>query len=295
MQMKTILTDSKIFDLNSPRSEGLISGLETLQSKGCKLYIDTPLSNLNPLILKVLRLENISLNHKSQNLTYDYAISLKGNNLLINNKTRFNNFEAASLFIISEFRSSQVVRKTKETNISVKVSLDSKKESSIHTGIGFFDHMLAQIARHGNIFLDIKVKGDLEVDEHHTVEDTGLALGQALSEALGNKSGIKRYGFLLPMDDSTSYCAIDLGGRTFLNFKADFKRTSVGEFPTELTKEFFRALSAGMKANIYLKSAGENDHHKIESMFKAFAKAFNEACRLDDRASGALPSTKGIL
>jgi imidazoleglycerol-phosphate dehydratase/histidinol-phosphatase len=184
---------------------------------------------------------------------------------------------------------------TKETDVSVKVSLDSKQEGKIKTGIGFFDHMLAQIARHGNIYLDINVQGDLNVDEHHTVEDTGIALGQAISESLGTKTGIKRYGFFLPMDDTAAYCALDLGGRTFLNFNADFKRDTVGQFPTELTEEFFRALSAGMKANIYLKSVGKNDHHKIESLFKAFAKALNEACRLDNRASGKLPSTKGLL
>ena len=155
--------------------------------------------------------------------------------------------------------------------------------------------MLSQIARHGNIYLDINVKGDLQVDEHHTVEDTGLAIGQAIAESLGNKKGIQRYGFFLPMDDSAAYCALDLGGRAFLNFNADFKRDAVGDFPTELTEEFFRALSIGMKANIYLKSSGKNDHHKIESLFKAFAKALNEACRIDNRASGALPSTKGLL
>ncbi len=155
--------------------------------------------------------------------------------------------------------------------------------------------MLSQIARHGNIHLEIKAKGDLDVDEHHTVEDTGIALGEAIAKALGNKTGIKRYGFFLPMDDSVSYCALDLGGRPFLKFNAKFIRASVGDFPTELTEEFFRALSNGMKANIYIKAAGKNDHHKIESIFKAFAKALNEACRLDDRASGKLPTTKGIL
>ena len=294
--MKTILIDTNLFDINSPRCEGLISGLKLLQSKGCKLYIDSSLKNLNLFLLKILKSEKISIKGKDEKITYDFIISLKGkNSLTVNNKTTFNSFEAAAEFIVSEFRFSHVVRKTKETDISVKVSLDSKKEGKIKTGIGFFDHMLSQIARHGNIYLDINVKGDLHVDEHHTVEDTGIALGQAIAESLGNKRGIKRYGFFLPMDDSASYCALDLGGRAFLNFNADFKRDTVGEFPTELTEEFFRALSTGMKANIYLKSSGKNDHHKIESLFKAFAKALNEACRIDNRASGALPSTKGFL
>lgn len=294
--MKTVLIQSKLFSQNTPASKGLISGLINLQSKGCSLCMDSSLNSLNPLLVKILKMENISIKGMERKITCDYSISLNGNNsLLINNKRKVNNFENAAESIISELRVSHIVRKTKETDITVTVSLDSKKESKINTGIGFFDHMLSQIARHGNIFLDINVKGDLEVDEHHTVEDTALALGQALLEALGNKSGIKRYGFSLPMDDAVAFCSLDLGGRAFLNFKAKFKRDTVGEFPTELTKEFFRALSTGMKANIYLKSEGENDHHKIESLFKVFAKALNEACRLDNRAVGILPSTKGML
>jgi imidazoleglycerol-phosphate dehydratase/histidinol-phosphatase len=294
--MKTILIDPGIFNLSSPRCEGLISGLKLLQSKGCRLYADTSLKNLNPVLIKILKSEKISIREKVKNIKYDFIIQLKENkSLIVNNKTKLKSFEEAAEFIVSESRFSHVVRKTKETDISIKVSLDSKREGKIKTGIGFFDHMLSQIARHGNIYLDINVKGDLHVDEHHTVEDTGIALGQAISESLGNKAGIKRYGFFLPMDDAAAYCGLDLGGRAFLNFKADFKRNTVGEFPTELTEEFFRALSVGMKANIYLKSRGKNDHHKIESLFKAFAKALNEACRMDGRASGTLPSTKGLL
>src|ERR1039457_749021 len=294
--MKTILIDLKVFSLNSPASAGLVSGLLLLQTKGCKLYIDGSLRNINPLILKILKSEKITINAKDKHINYNFLVAMKGKNLLsINNETKLKSFEEVAEFIVSGLRSSHVIRKTKETDISVKVSLDSKQEGKVKTGIGFFDHMLSQIARHGNIYLDINVKGDLHVDEHHTVEDTGLALGQAIAESLGNKKGIKRYGFFLPMDDSAAYCALDLGGRAFLNFNADFKRSTVGEFPTELTEEFFRALSAGMKANIYLKSKGKNDHHKSESLFKAFAKALNEACRIDDRAYGALPSTKGLL
>jgi imidazoleglycerol-phosphate dehydratase / histidinol-phosphatase len=294
--MRTILIDSKIFNLNSAQSAGLISGLKLLQSNDCKLFINTSSKDLNPFLARILKSEQIHLNKQDAKKTYDYIISLNEiKSLTINNNIKISSFEHAAAIIVSTFRSSTVVRKTNETDISVKVSLDSKQAGKIQTGIGFFDHMLSQIARHGNIFLDINVKGDLHVDEHHTVEDTGLALGQAISEALGNKAGIKRYGFFLPMDDAAAYCALDLGGRTFLNFNAEFKRNNVGEFPTELTEEFFRALSTGMKANIYLKAKGKNDHHIIESMFKAFAKALNEACRLDPRASGTLPSTKGIL
>lgn len=187
------------------------------------------------------------------------------------------------------------LRKTKETDITVEVKLDEPGSSIISTGIGFFDHMLDQIARHGNIGLKIKVNGDLGIDEHHTVEDTGIVLGETLLKALGNKAGIKRYGFYLPMDDSEASCAIDLGGRISLKFKAKFKREFVGEFPTELVEEFFRGVSSGMKSNIVIRAKGKNDHHKIEAIFKSFAKALNEASRFDERTQGFLPSTKGVL
>ena len=155
--------------------------------------------------------------------------------------------------------------------------------------------MLEQIAKHANINLTVEVEGDLNVDEHHTVEDVGITLGEALNEALGNKIGIKRYGYYLPMDESIAKCAVDLSGRTYLNFNCKFNREKVGEFPTELTEEFFRGLASGLKANIYIKARGKNDHHKIEAIFKAFAKSLNEACRLDERNEGILPSTKGVL
>jgi len=294
--MKTILIKSNVLNFDSGRSAGLISGMKLLQSKGCYLFTNIPVSDLNPMVSGILKLENIQVTETDKNILCDYVVaSGKTNSLIVNKKHNSNTFEEAAAFIISDLRTSSVSRSSKETKISVKVSLDSRKESIISTGIGFFDHMLSQIARHGNIFLDIKTIGDLEVDEHHTVEDTGLALGTALSEALGNKTGIKRYGFFLPMDDSVAYCALDLGGRAYLRFHAKFNSPMLGKFPTELTEEFFRALSSGMKANIYLKASGKNDHHKIESMFKAFAKALNEACRFDERASGKLPSTKGII
>ncbi|MFA4923903.1 MAG: imidazoleglycerol-phosphate dehydratase HisB, partial [Ignavibacteriaceae bacterium] len=205
------------------------------------------------------------------------------------------NFSEAVNDILLKLRTSKQHRKTKETDIAVSLSLDGKGESSIATGIGFFDHMLEQIAKHANINLAVKVDGDLHVDEHHTVEDVGITLGSALSEALGNKAGIRRYGYYLPMDDAIAKCALDLGGRTYLNFKCNFKREKVGDFPVELTKEFFRGLASTLKANIFLRAKGKNDHHKIEALFKVFAKALNEACRIDERAEGSLPTTKGLL
>lgn len=192
-------------------------------------------------------------------------------------------------------RSSVIKRKTKETDVQIKLNLDGSGKTSVKTCIGFFDHMLEQIASHANVDLNIKVKGDLNVDAHHLVEDTGLALGEALCQALGAKKGIQRYGFFIPMDESVAICTIDLGGRSYLSFNSTFKREKVGDFPTELTKEFFRALASSMKSNIYIKAKGENDHHKIEAIFKAFAKALNEAARFDERNNNRIPSTKGIL
>ncbi|OGU77538.1 MAG: imidazoleglycerol-phosphate dehydratase [Ignavibacteria bacterium RBG_16_35_7] len=192
-------------------------------------------------------------------------------------------------------RTSVVNRRTSETDIKIKLNLDGSGKAAINTGLGFFDHMLEQIARHANLDLNIKVKGDLHVDEHHTIEDTGLALGQAIHDALGEKKGIQRYGFFLPMDESVAICTLDLGSRSYLSFNCKFNREKVGEFPTELTKEFFRALSVSMKVNIFIKAKGENDHHKIEAIFKAFAKSLNEAARFDERNKNRIPSTKGIL
>jgi len=186
-------------------------------------------------------------------------------------------------------------RETKETDIKIKLDLDGEGKYKIKTGIGFFDHMLEQLAKHSNINLKINVKGDLRVDEHHTVEDVGISLGEALSNALGDRKGIERYGFMLPMDDALSLCAIDLSGRAYLSFNCKFKREKIGEFPTELFKEFFRGLSMGLRANIHIKAAGENDHHKAEAIFKSFARALNNALKYDSRNKGSLPSTKGLI
>lgn len=192
-------------------------------------------------------------------------------------------------------RRGSIFRATKETRIRVEVLLDEPGTSEISTGIGFFDHMLEQVARHGNMGLRINVLGDLHVDEHHTVEDTGIALGEAILKALGNKAGIQRYGFFLPMDDTEAICSLDLGGRIRVKFKARFRREKVGDLPVELVEEFFNGVAAGMKANIVVRAKGKNDHHKIEAIFKAFAKALNEAARLDERTRNFLPSTKGVL
>lgn len=293
--MKNVFIEGGLLSFDSPVAQGLVSGLSALQSAGCKLFTDIKLKSLDAITKSVLASEGINIETVTPAVTIDYFVNVDSKGIKINKETKVEIFGIAAKDILAKLRSSVVVRNTKETQIKVEVSLDSKKESAINTGIGFFDHMLDQIARHGNIYLSVQVKGDLHVDEHHTVEDTGIALGTAIAEALGSKKGIKRYGFMLPMDDSIAYCALDLGGRTYLKFKAKFSRELVGEFPTELVEEFFRALASGLKANLYLKTKGDNDHHKIESLFKAFAKALNDAIRIDPRAEGALPSTKGVL
>jgi imidazoleglycerol-phosphate dehydratase/histidinol-phosphatase len=185
-------------------------------------------------------------------------------------------------------------RNTNETKISVEVNLDGTGQSSIETGLAFFNHMLEQIARHGNIDLAIDCKGDLHIDEHHSIEDTGIALGEAIAKALGDKRGIERYGFLLPMDDCLAQVAIDFGGRNWLVWDATFKREKIGEMPTEMFFHFFKSFSDAAKCNLNIQAAGENEHHKIESIFKAFAKAIKMAAKRDIN-NNSLPSTKGLL
>ena len=185
-------------------------------------------------------------------------------------------------------------RNTNETKISVTVNLDGTGKSSIETGLSFFNHMLDQIARHGNIDLTITCNGDLHIDEHHSIEDTGIALGEAVAKALGDKRGIERYGFLLPMDDCLAQVAIDFGGRSWIVWDAEFKREKIGEMPAEMFFHFFKSFSDAAKCNLNIKAEGENEHHKIESIFKAFAKAIKMAARRDIN-NNELPSTKGIL
>lgn len=185
-------------------------------------------------------------------------------------------------------------RKTGETSVEIELNLDGKGEADITTGLGFFDHMLEQIPRHSGADLKIITKGDLEVDEHHTVEDTALALGEAFRRALGDKKGIMRYGFLLPMDDSLAKVAIDFGGRNWLVWNVNFRREKIGDVPTELFSHFFKSFSDTALCNLNIEVHGENEHHKIEAIFKAFAKSIKMAVRKDPFDSG-LPSTKGVL
>ena len=300
--MNKIIIDRKFFELSSAVSKGLITGLKKLQDKGFSFLVENYNLNEKTELKKILDLEDIVINQKeniSEKFTNPFFILTNGisgkNSIVVDENKEVGTFEKAADLILKNLRTAKQKRKTKETDIEIEANLDGTGISIINTGIGFFDHMLEQIAKHSNLDLKINVAGDLNVDEHHTVEDVGITLGNVLNEALGNKKGIKRYGYFLPMDDSTARCALDLGGRSYLNFKCKFEREKVGEFPTELTEEFFRGIASGLKANVYIRAKGKNDHHKIEAIFKAFAKSLNEACRMDERNKGTLPSTKGVL
>lgn len=191
-------------------------------------------------------------------------------------------------------RVASVRRTTKETDVDIRLDLDGQGQCDISTGLGFFDHMLEQIAKHGNVGLKIHVKGDLHVDEHHTIEDTGIALGECFLKALGDKRGIERYGYCLPMDDCLCQVAIDFGGRAWLVWDAQFKRERVGDMPTEMFLHFFKSFSDAAKMNLNIKAEGDNEHHKIEGIFKALARAIKMAVRRDVH-NFQLPSSKGVL
>ncbi|MFK7786649.1 MAG: bifunctional histidinol-phosphatase/imidazoleglycerol-phosphate dehydratase HisB [Crocinitomicaceae bacterium] len=196
-------------------------------------------------------------------------------------------------FLKGQNRTAKIVRNTSETNISVEINLDGEGKSNVSTGIGFFDHMLDQISKHGGIDLDIDVKGDLYVDEHHTMEDVAIALGEAFRSALGQKKSIARYGFLLPMDDCLAQVAIDFGGRSWLVWKASFNREMIGEMPTEMFMHFFKSFSDGAQCNLNIQADGTNEHHKIEAIFKGFARAIRMA--VAKTTDFSIPSTKGTL
>jgi imidazoleglycerol-phosphate dehydratase len=192
-------------------------------------------------------------------------------------------------------RTGQVARKTGETEIFVTIDLDGEGASKIETGIGFFDHMLSALAKHGLFDLTVQVKGDLEVDGHHTVEDTGIVLGTAIAQALADKKGIRRVGScFMPMDESLAFCALDISGRPYLAFSAEFPAEMCGGYASELTEEFFRAVSVASGITLHLKAEGRNTHHMIEALYKAFARALRDAAALDPRVKG-VPSTKGVL
>ena len=239
--------------------------------------------NLNSKAIFINNDENLGADEILDNDDLENVIALKTTS-----------WKAIYEFLKLENRTSEIIRNTNETKIKINLNLDGTGKSNIDTGIAFFDHMLDQIAKHGQMDLEIKVDGDLEVDEHHTIEDTGIALGEAFYQALGNKLGIERYAFVLPMDDCLAQVALDFGGRNWINWNAEFKREMIGKMPTEMFFHFFKSFSDSAKANLNIKAEGENEHHKIESIFKAFAKCLKSAVKRDSEKM-ILPSTKGML
>jgi len=228
----------------------------------------------------------------------ELAKNLKAQSIFIgeqNNEATFStkNWKDIYHFLKAIPRKATVKRTTKETDIQVTINLDGSGQSKLNTGIGFFDHMLEQIAKHGNMDVAVEVKGDLVIDEHHTIEDVAITLGESLLKALGSKKGIERYGFLLPMDDCLAQVAIDFGGRPWLVWEADFKREQIGQMPTEMFMHFFKSFSDAARCNLNITATGKNEHHKIEAIFKAFAKAIKMA--VSKTSNFSIPSTKGTL
>lgn len=236
------------------------------------------------------RLTDIQLaeNLGAQAIHFSHAAQSKGAVLATNN------WQKIVDYLMLEARSVVVNRKTRETDIEVRLNLDGTGQKEIKTGLGFFDHMLDQVAQHSSCDLSIRVNGDLHVDEHHTIEDTALALGEAYAKALGKCTGIERYGFMLPMDDALAHVAIDFSGRPWLVWQTEFKREKIGEMPTEMFSHFFKSFCDGARCNLNIRADGDNEHHKIEAIFKGFARAIRAAIRRDS-VKMILPSTKGVL
>lgn len=242
------------------------------------------------LLLDYLREQKIDRNHSYVIGDRDTDIQL-AENLGIQG-IKFDAWKAVTNQILSQPRTAHIIRKTKETEINVNINLDKADEIIINTGIGFFDHMLEQLAKHGGFGLNVKVTGDLHIDDHHTVEDTAITIGEAMRKALGDKLGINRYGFVLPMDEALVQVAIDLSNRSYLVFNANFTRESVGDLSTELVQHFFRSFSEGLKANLHIDVKGENTHHMIESVFKGVGRTLRQAI---EKKGDSLPTTKGVL
>lgn len=243
-------------------------------------------------LAKNLDAKGIFINDNTQLGTGEITVSKMALEAFIALET--NSWKEIYNFLKLTARVTEISRKTNETDIFVRLNLDGTGKSDIQTGLPFFDHMLEQIARHGAMDLVIKVQGDLQVDEHHTMEDTAIVLGEVFQKALGNKLGMERYGFTLPMDDCLAQVAIDFGGRNWLVWEAEFKREKIGELPTEMFFHFFKSFTDGARANLNIKAEGTNEHHKIEAIFKAFAKAIKVAVKRDPEKM-ILPSTKGML
>ncbi|MFP8487505.1 imidazoleglycerol-phosphate dehydratase HisB [Gracilimonas sp. Q87] len=274
--------------------ENTIRALKTITDGGRDILISE--GEIDSDQMKILQQEGIPVFKKGH---ADLTIDAKDEELILigNEEEKISGADWDNLvkYIIVQSRKASVTRKTNETDISIDVNLDGTGKSDISTGLNFFDHMLDQIARHGLIDITLTCEGDLEVDEHHTIEDVAIALGEVITKALGNKMGIERYGFVLPMDETQATVAIDLSGRPYLVFEGDFNREYVGDFPTEMVEHFFYSLAMNLKATLHVSFSGKNDHHKIEACFKGLARSLKMAIEQNGRIKNLVPSSKGTL
>lgn len=296
--MKIRISDEALTDANDDLLwSGALYGLKHLQKLGHQIYfVPDDLSRRHQELLKNEQI-SIAANMPDE---IDLQIIADENMLEALDKSgrkieSADNWIELSDKICFPTRKASIKRKTAETDIKIDLTLDGSGESNISTGLNFLDHMLEQIAKHGLIDLTIECEGDLEVDEHHTIEDVAITLGKTIRKALGNKIGIQRYGFTLPMDESKADVALDFSGRPYLEFEGTFSREEVGDFPTEMTKHFFYSLAMNMEATLHLYVKGENDHHKIEACFKGFAHCLRAAVSRSERNADILPSTKNLL
>lgn len=276
---------------------GLIRALIDLKAKEHRFGSD--LSRWTADQLAVLRQEGLDIENLDQ-INADVIVDAQDEALAVLDhdlEVLFSGPDWASVsrYLLDKRRIATRTRKTKETDIYVHIDLDGTGKSTIETGLPFFDHMLEQISRHGFIDMSISCKGDLHIDEHHTIEDVAIALGESLNEALGDKKGIERYGFVLAMDEALATVALDLSGRPYFVFNADFKREKVGDFPTEMTHHFFYSLAMGLRATLNMSVTGDNDHHKIEALFKGFARTLKQAVSGNPKDPNSIPSSKGTL
>jgi len=276
--------------------KGALSALKQLSESGAELSFDVnSLSDQQKALLENEGIQNSSFNDAEADgfIKKESSYQFESDSKTVEESDSWTMLCRSILF---PSRKASITRNTKETNISVTINLDGTGKSNIKTGLTFFDHMLDQIARHGLVDLDLVCDGDLEVDEHHTIEDTAIALGQVIREAISeNKAGIQRYGFVLPMDEARATVAIDLSDRPYLRWNVDLKREYVGDFPTEMLEHFFYTLAMNVKATLHVEAVGKNEHHIIESVFKGFAKALRFSISRNERIKGILPSTKGTI
>lgn len=293
-------------ETHTPMRTGALGALSRLSLNGVMLCSET--SRLPALTRELLKQEHIEI--AAPQTTVD--ASLVRAELRLDNEGRlclsmpdspkdaqnprcFDNWQTLTGYLLRGRRTATRKRTTAETDISVTVNLDGTGRSNIHTGLAFYDHMLEQIARHGYIDLDITCQGDLHIDEHHTIEDTAIVLGETIGEALGNKRGIGRYGFVVAMDESRSVVAIDLSGRPWCVFEGSFSREKVGDFPVEMTSHFFHSLAMALRATVHVTVQGENDHHQIEACFKGLARSLRQAVDRNENYLDILPSSKDLL